>query len=659
MVIFNSKGCLDICLKNTNKYVLLAVEDLRKDFVRVSKLGKKPAFIDAENDFCLVIEENQSGNALEDESFIIRSEGNKIKISANSYLGTIWGIYTFSEKILGVNPCYLFNDLKIEKQTKLIVDEVYVCEQPQQVGFRGVMINDEDFLTGWKEGGGLRRLDYMFYNITVSHSVMEMVVETMLRLKFNLVIPASFLDIDNPYEKVLADCVAQRGIFISQHHVEPLGVSHYTFENYCKKVGKEGIYSFSKNPELMDEVWRYYVRKWSAYENVIWQLGLRGKADRPVWEEEKPSEKELKAFGQYISNAISKQKSIVLEETKGNAQYFTSTLWMEGSLLMEKGCLDIDDDIITIFADIGTNQMFGKDYDSVPRLKNLKYGIYYHLNYYGLGPHLAPQTGLDKLHYNIHRAFDKGDSAYCILNVGNVREFVFEIEAYSEMLWGLKNFSKENYLEKYCSIYGNYAEDAKALLKDYFDYLPVLETKYLARMEARYFNYNYDERSNIVKNFVIKEGMLFHLGMLITADFYKSLRENGFTNLYQEIYAELKIVLPKWEMLIARFERLKGCLQGGVKRHLEVKWLLYAQTLQYCYQWCIKLYEAKLYCDKNDSQSMIQSLQEASRSLEEYLVIRKKAEYGNFKNWYRGDLKMNVKQRLFATKQLMGQTVDI
>ena len=69
--------------------------------------------------------------------------------------------------------------------------------------------------------------------------------------------------------------------------------------------------------------------------------------------------------------------------------------------------------------------------------------------------------------------------------------------------------------------------------------------------------------------------------------------------------------------------------------------------------------EAKLYCDKNDSQSMIQSLQEASRSLEEYLVIRKKAEYGNFKNWYRGDLKMNVKQRLFATKQLMGQTPNI
>ena len=54
----------------------------------------------------------------------------------------------------------------------------------------------------------------------------------------NLVIPASFLDIDNPPEKMLADCVARRGIYLSQHHLEPLGVSHFTLENYCKKHNK-------------------------------------------------------------------------------------------------------------------------------------------------------------------------------------------------------------------------------------------------------------------------------------------------------------------------------------------------------------------------------------------------------------------------------------
>ena len=60
-----------------------------------------------------------------------------------------------------------------------------------------------------------------------------MVVETLLRLKFNLVIPASFLDIENPPEKKLFDAVARRGIYISQHHVEPLGLSHFAFEDFA------------------------------------------------------------------------------------------------------------------------------------------------------------------------------------------------------------------------------------------------------------------------------------------------------------------------------------------------------------------------------------------------------------------------------------------
>ena len=104
-------------------------------------------------------------------------------------------------------------------------------------------------------------MDYNFYGITVAESVMDRVVETALRLKINLVIPASFLDIDNPPEKALADCVARRGIFLSQHHIEPLGLSHFTFENYCKKFQKDGQYSYIHNPETLIEGWKYYAEK--------------------------------------------------------------------------------------------------------------------------------------------------------------------------------------------------------------------------------------------------------------------------------------------------------------------------------------------------------------------------------------------------------------
>lgn len=55
---------------------------------------------------------------------------------------------------------------------------------------------------------------------------------------------------------------------------------------------------------------------------------------------------------------------------------------------------------------------------------------------------------------------------------------------------------------------------------------------------------------------------------------------------------------------------------------------------------------------------MKKSLYTACECLETYLEYRKCAEYGNFRNWYRGDLKMEIKKRLIATRRLLGQTAD-
>ena len=108
----------------------------------------------------------------------------------------------------------------------------------------------------------------------------------------------------------------------------------------------------------MEEAWTFYARKWAEYDNVVWQIGLRGKGDRPVWQESTPTEEELKHYGQFISKAYRKQKEIVLEATKGKAKHFTSTLWMEGSMLMKKGFLEFPEDVIIVFADAGPNQMY-------------------------------------------------------------------------------------------------------------------------------------------------------------------------------------------------------------------------------------------------------------------------------------------------------------
>jgi len=97
MFIFNGQRAISICLKNTNKYVALAAEDLRQDFARVNSAEILPEITSYEQDECIIIEENtqKDSDGVSDESFSIKSEGGKIKISANTYMGTMWGIYTF------------------------------------------------------------------------------------------------------------------------------------------------------------------------------------------------------------------------------------------------------------------------------------------------------------------------------------------------------------------------------------------------------------------------------------------------------------------------------------------------------------------------------------------------------------------------------------
>ena len=45
-----------------------------------------------------------------------------------------------------------------------------------------------------------------------------------------------------------------------------------------------------------------------------------------------------------------------------------------------------------------------------------------------------------------------------------------------------------------------------------------------------------------------------------------------------------------------------------------------------------------------------------NKSENEHEITSKIAEYDNFENWYRGESKIDVKQLLYNTKRLLGQT---
>jgi len=278
------------------------------------------------------------------EAFRVETVGSRLVIAGSDERGTMFGLYAFAESYLGVDPLWFWASRPPTPRATLAWDAVALRSGAPTFRFRGWFINDEDLLTEWKESGGKRRIDYPFYSEVVPRSTMDAVAEALVRSRFNLIIPASFIDIMNPPEEALVQACARRGVFVSQHHIEPLGVSAFSYFNYWKARGRDLKYSYFSHPAEVREVWRAYAEKWAAYPNVIWQLGLRGIADRPMWMADPSTPQSDADRGRLISDAMATQVKILDEVAPGRPRVLSTTLWPKGynlvfqSALMHQAC---------------------------------------------------------------------------------------------------------------------------------------------------------------------------------------------------------------------------------------------------------------------------------------------------------------------------------
>ena len=204
---------------------------------------------------------------------------------------------------------------------------------------------------------------------------------------------------------------------------------------------------------------------------VIWQLGLRGRGDRPVWYQNRRIPDTTEARGALISAAIRDQWEIIAEETGRDDFLCSSTLWMEGMPLYRADALKFPSSAMVILSDFGPDQMFGKEYGETPRRSQTAYGIYYHVCFWGCGPHLVQGNRPEKILYNYAEARRMGDTAYSILNVSNIREHVLGISTVAKSTWRSDGLSARNAIKAWCkeTLDLPCGEAAAALYTAYFD----------------------------------------------------------------------------------------------------------------------------------------------------------------------------------------------
>lgn len=571
------------------------------------------------------------------ETVSLSSGRRALVVAGSDERGTMFGLYAFIEQYLGVDPLYFWTDREPKPRERLAWDRVALAANEPTFRFRGWFVNDEDLLTEWYLDGGHRKIDYPFYDRVVSPKVSAAIFESMLRLGYNLAIPASFVDIRNPDEARLIDEASRRGLFVSMHHVEPMGVSGFAFLNYWRERGEEVPFSFFRHRDKFEAIWRDYAARWAKYPNVIWQLGLRGIADRPVWASDPAAPKTDEGRGKLISDAIALQWEIVRSVDKRPRPLATTTLWMEGAQLHQQGHLRFPPELAVVFSDNSPGWQLQSDFYEVPRQPGRNYGIYYHMALWNIGPHLAQAVSPQKAHAIFSLAVERQSNYYAILNVGNVREFVLGLDAASRMLRDFPGFDPDRYLTEWCrERFGTAAPAAERAYRRYFE------------------SYVIDAKANtrhLLDGELITHGL--QLLRAMQKGKLKTSRLWGRPERVQEALAKVANHRQAIEAAGAETDAVLGPLSGADKILFEVNFVAQQRILLGLQQWFDGVLRAGLAQHQDDRAAVAGHLRAALAGLATIRSAQTLCVQGKWQDWYRGEKKMNLGLAEELTREIL------
>lgn len=600
-------GTVTIACSVPSSGAAIAAEDLASDLEKA--LGIRGKLLDG-GKAQITISLDETIEQPEGYRIDVRQEG--VRIAGADELGTIYGIYRFSRDCLGVDPYWYFKDLLPERCQKLVIPEGTLESTPPTFRYRGWFVNDEDLFTEWKNGGGTRHIDYPFYQQVTHLDVIDRVYEALLRAGGNLVIPASFVDVMNEPEARLVSRAVERGLYVTQHHIEPLGVSHYGFENYWKAKGKTYDFAYGSNPDQVREVWRAFAQRWHelAGDHVVWQLGLRGKGDRAIWLSDKSVDKSQ--AGQFISQAIAEQWKIVRSVDSRPMPPATTTLWLEGSQLMSQGVLHFPEGITIVFADEGPTQTMQEDFYKTPRSPDYHYGVYYHIGFWNTGAHLLQGTTPGRIRCEFDKVIAKGDTQYAIINVCNVREHVLGIQVATEIMDDRSSWTEPDFWNRFAPpvLHGDYEELLGNLIP-------------------------------IAQNRIMQDGALFAAAKKILRAYANGNRKPGVLSpgSVAERKRQLADSIKRLDALAARYPADQ--LSSSRRPFHDIHLLTQARMWRELYAFYLAVIEAGEAPEK---------LKDAEQALERFMEVRKAAAVGKWENWYRGDKKVNVPEFLNLTR---------
>ena len=455
------RGSVTIVLKENAPVPLRhACEDLISDFTKV--LGQAPHLVHDLNQVngpAVVVSlpgETGAASTTAPESFSMEvhpvrtahhRRANVIQLAGADLRGTMYAIYEFSDRYLGVDPMYYWTDNEPARRDVVRIPATLREEFPAPVfRYRGFFVNDEDLLTGWAPGEATDHTG-------ISLAVWNKIFETVLRLKGNMVGAGTWPFSDDAQNRLLSE----RGLLLSQHHAEPLGANFSRWP--------EGVpYNYTAHPRFIQNAWKHAVEGYGSNRDILWSVGLRGLSDQAYSALDPSVRGNPQAEGRVISQAIADQIKIVRAKDP-NARFVTD-LWQEGAKLMQQGVLQLPPGVTTIWADTGYGDM-----QDGGRVKAGQ-GAYIHVAMMNFAANqLSEMVPTERLFSQLERYQRAGATSFLLVNTSDIRPVTMNARAAMEVGWkGEAVGSADQYYTTWSTLeYGSAVAPKMAkLYRDYF-----------------------------------------------------------------------------------------------------------------------------------------------------------------------------------------------
>ena len=656
-----TKGNVTIVVpENECSQVKLAVEALQRDFEKV--MGFKPAIAStagsttgvellvanmSTNDIELLLPKARTLNGYESHRVYADAANRRIVMQGADMRGTIYAIYTLSEKILGVPPLWYWCDWKPEQKSQIELAEDLDYYQPSPtVRYRAWFPNDEDLFVPW------RRL---------STDNNERWLETMLRLKLNTVEYTATVTTNGTLNSE-AMLYKKYGLVLTSHHMVALNNSFANWDAYWQEVRKTTPPALSVNDMTsLREFWQYNINSVmnSGVEN-LWQVAFRGKTDQPFWSVFTDAPSTDAERGAVINRMVKEQYDMICQSTGEDNPFVRMTFYDEISSLLAAGHLQppTATNMLWTFVAGRRDHYPYDDLVNWTNTNNVKLGYYMNLQFYSTGAHLAPAEGPWKMEDNYRYVQSKGPLTFSVVNAGNLREFLMEMSANAAMMWNSENYKTNDFMRQFCAQYfgDEHAEEIAQLYHDYYyAYWNPKKSDFPGGFDRQYVFQDL-RHSQVIKQ-INNTWNTFKLNPF-TEIGYESVAGRTFRiegrNPVDSVLAGMSREMEAFAAVARRCEAIQSQLPASYQTFFYDHLSAYAHYMENLSTAVFHFVYA--YKNKEDRYSHLATAYEAMKAAKAALIA---SQHGVFSNWYDTDDKFEMDARIEAIRGRLVEEEDL